>query len=380
MPFRETDRVEQREALVHAWKSGMYRVSELARRFGVSRPTVYLWIARQASDESLSDRSRTPHQIPHRSDGEMMGEVLRLRKQHPHWGPKKLVAVLRSRDPDTSWPAPSTVGDLLKSEGLVTPKRRRNREILEREPLIKPAYAGQVMTADFKGHFRLGNGRYCYPLTIADPYSRFIYAIEALDSPSTVEARPVFERIFRKHGVPEMIVTDNGEPFCAPQGFARLSRLSVRWLRLGIDVRQTRPGRHSDNGRHERMHRTLKTETTRPPETTRPHQQRRFNAFRFTFNHERPHESLGQRPPASVHVDPVRKLPRRTPELVYAGHFDVRRVRHGGEIRWLGDRFFLSQCLAGERVGLEEVDDGVWSVYFGAKLLGRFHEGDRVLR
>jgi transposase InsO family protein len=380
MPFKETDRVEQREALVEAWKSGTYRVADLARQFGVSRPTVYLWIDRQNTNESLSDRSRAPHQIPHRTDPQLIAEILGLRKQHPKWGPKKLLAILREREPDGAWPAASTVGDLLKSQGLVSPRRRRNREVLERERLIEPAYAGQVMTADFKGQFRLGNGRYCYPLTIADPHSRFIYAIQALESTSTAGARPIFERVFREHGLPEMIVTDNGEPFCAPQGFARLSRLSVTWLRLGIEVRQTRPGQPQDNGRHERMHKTLKAETTRPPERTMLGQQRRFNAFRFTFNHHRPHESLGQRAPASMHFDPLRKCPRRVAEPSYPGHFEVRRVRHGGEIRWKGDRFFLSQCLAGELVGLEEIDDGIWSLHFAGKLLGRFHENERVLR
>lgn len=380
MPFKETDRVQQREELVAAWKSGMYGVAELARQFEVSRPTAYLWIGRDQAEEPLGDRSHAARQIPHRTDAELMAKAVRLRKQHPKWGPKKLVAVLERREPELEWPAPSSVGDFLKREGLVLPRRRRNRATLGREKLIEPTYAGQIMTADFKGQFRLGNGTYCYPLTIADPYSRFIYAIDALDSPNTVGSRPVFDRVFRKHGLPEVIMTDNGEPFCAPQGFARLSMLSVGWLRLGIELRQSRPGHPQDNGRHERMHKTLKAETTRPPESTMRDQQRRFDAFRVTFNHERPHESLGQRPPVSIHVDPVRKFPRRVPEPVYPGHFEVRTVGRGGEIRWRGDRFFLSQCLGGERVGLEEVDDGVWSIHFAGKLLGRFHERERVLR
>jgi len=380
MPFKETDRMEQREALIAAWKSGMYDVSELARQFDVSRPTVYRWISRDEASESLSDRSRAPHQIPHRTDSELIAEALELRARHPKWGPKKLVAVLKDRRPEVVWPAPSTVGDLLKREGLVAQRRRRNRAILVREKLIEPAYAGQIMTADFKGHFRMGNGTYCYPLTIADPFSRFIYAIHALASPSTVGSRPVFDRVFRGHGIPQIIMTDNGEPFCAPQGFARLSMLSVDWLRLGIELRQSRPGHPQDNGRHERMHKTLKDETARPPMQTMRHQQRRFDEFRSEFNNERPHESLGQRTPRSIHVDPVRKYPRRLPEPVYPGHFEVRVVGRGGEIRWRGDRFFLSQCLGGQSIGLEEVDDGVWSIYFMSKLLGRFDEGKRVLR
>lgn len=372
--------MEQREALIAAWKSEMYDVSELARQFEVSRPTVYRWIRRGEASEPLSDRSRAPHEIPHRTDSELMAEALELRVRHPKWGPKKLVAVLRRRRPEVVWPAPSTVGDLLKREGLVAPRRRRNRAILVREKLIEPSYAGQIMTADFKGHFRLGNGTYCYPLTIADPFSRFIYAIHALDSPNTTGSRPVFDRVFRKHGIPQIIMTDNGEPFCAPQGFARLSMLSVDWLRLGIELRQSRPGHPQDNGRHERMHKTLKDETARPPSQTMRHQQRRFDEFRSEFNNERPHESLGQRTPGSIHVDPVRKYSRRVPEPVYPGHFEVRVVGRGGEIRWRGERFFLSQCLGGQSIGLEEVDDGVWSIYFMSKLLGRFDERDRVLR
>lgn len=380
MPFKETDRMERRTALVAAWKSELYEIAELAREFEVSRPTVYRWIGRDKANESMSDRSRAPHEIPHRTDSDLMAEAVKLRKQHPSWGPKKLVAILRARRPESIWPAPSSVGDFLKREGLVTPRRQRNRATLGRDKLIVPEYAGQIMTADFKGQFRLGNGTYCYPLTIADAYSRYIYAIVALDSPSTSGSRPVFERVFRKHGIPEFMQTDNGEPFCAPQGFARLSMLSVGWLRLGIELRLSRPGHPQDNGRHERMHKTLKEATVRPPAATMQGQQRRFNGFLAEFNNDRPHESLGQQPPRSIHMDPIRKYPRRIPEPVYPGHFEVRVVGRGGEIRWRGDRFFLSQCLGGQSVGLEEVDDRIWSIYFMNKLLGRFDERDRVLR
>jgi len=230
------------------------------------------------------------------------------------------------------------------------------------------------MSADYKGHFRLGNRRYCYPLTIADPASRYIFAVEALVSTNGDRARPVFERIFREYGLPEQILTDNGSPFCAPASLGAISELSKWWIRLGIRPVRIERGKPQQNGVHERMHRTLKEWTACPARRTMAAQQRSFEEFRIEYNTVRPHQSLGQRRPMDSVRDYRRQYPNRLPELEYAADMVVRRVRSNGEIRWHGGLLYLSGVLAGERVGLRAVGDGWFDVYFGSVLIGRLDQ------
>jgi transposase InsO family protein len=382
MPFRETGRVKEREELIRLWTSGLYGKSELARHFGVSRPTIQLWIERHAANEPYSDRSRRPHRSPHQTADEIAQELVACRQKHPHWGPKKIGDVLRISQPDTQWPADSTIGEVLNRAGLVSRRKRGRRSLhVDRRTAVVTAETlpGQVMTADHKGHFLLGNSRYCFPLTIADPVSRFVYAIDALESTSGLLAKPVFERVFREHGLPEIILTDNGIPFALPQVQGRLSRFGVWCAKYAIDLRHTRPGRPGDNAIHERMHRTLKAETARPPKANFVDQQARFDTFRVEFNNERPHEGIGRRPPASVYRTSPRPFPIAVPEPEYPGHFEVRRVHVTGRINFRGSHVFISESLGRELVGLEETDDGVWSVHFFRKHIGRFDEQRREL-
>jgi transposase InsO family protein len=237
----------------------------------------------------------------------------------------------------------------------------------------------EVWTGDFKGQFRTGDGRLCYPLTVADAHSRFLLGVQGLDTVSEAQAWPVFERLFREYGLPQAIRTDNGSPFAAMRAVARLSRLSVRWIKLGIALDRIEPGHPEQNGSHERMHRTLKRETARPPAVSRSTQQERFDRFRGVYNEQRPHEALGQRPPAELYRPSVRPYPAKMPEPAYAGHFEVRSVRSTGMIKWQGEFLFVSEALIGERVGLEETADGVWTVYFGSVALARFDERERKL-
>jgi transposase InsO family protein len=236
-----------------------------------------------------------------------------------------------------------------------------------------------VWSSDFKGQFRTGDGRLCYPLTVVDGFSRFLLAVVGLDTVSEAQAWPVFERLFREYGLPEAMRTDNGSPFASICALARLSRLSVRWLKLGIRLERIEPGHPEQNGRHERMHRTLKQETARPPAVSRGAQQERFDRFRSIYNEQRPHEGLAQQTPAELYHPSGRPYPEKPPEPEYPGHFEVRWVRPNGGIKWQGEFLFLSQALSGERVGLEESEDGIWSVYFGPTLLARFDERERKL-
>jgi transposase InsO family protein len=236
-----------------------------------------------------------------------------------------------------------------------------------------------VWSCDFKGQFRTGDGLLCYPLTVADGFSRFLLGVQGLDSVAGSQAWPVFERLFREYGLPEAIRSDNGSPFASASALARLSNLSVQWVKLGIRLERIEPGHPEQNGRHERMHRTLKQETARPPAASRSAQQERFDQFRSVYNQQRPHEALGQQTPAEFYRPSLRPYPSKIVQPDYPGHFEVRSVRPNGEIKWQGELLFLSEALSGERVGLEETADGVWTVYFGTLLLARFDEKERKL-
>ena len=309
----------------------------------------------------------------------MEAQLVEQRWKHPTWGPLKLRARLQELVPGVDWPAPSTIGEVLKRHGLVT-ARPSSRAVTRPplSPLTQAESPNEVWTSDFKGQFRMGNRRLCYPLTVADSYSRFLLGLVGLDSVKESGAWPVFDRLFHEYGLPSAIRTDNGCPFASPS-VARLSRLSVRWLKLGIRLERIAPGHPEQNGSHERMHRTLKDETARPPADNALLQQVRFDAFRREYNQERPHEALGQRPPATRYQAGQRTYNGKVPEPEYPGHFEVRTVAAKGFFRWRGGEIFVSEALAGERIGLEETADGVWTVMFCSVLLARFDERERKL-
>ncbi len=237
-----------------------------------------------------------------------------------------------------------------------------------------PTAANQLWTADYKGQFKTKDGLYCYPLTVADSFSRYLLGCRALPSTKTLGTRQAFERLFYQYGLPEAIRTDNGTPFASSNAIGRLSRLSVWWIRLGIRPELIEPSHPEQNGSHERMHKTLKEETTRPPAANRSAQQRKFELFRHEYNHERPHEHLNQKSPTQLYTASPRPYPDRLPEPEYPRHFEVRRGSRNGGIRWKKGWVNVSHALLEENVGLEEIDDGVWSMFFGPMLLGRFHE------
>jgi len=353
-------------------------VSGLCREFGISRQTAYKWAKRFEEEglDGLQERSRAPHVQAGQTPQEIRDLLLAARKKHPTWGPRKLKAWLEDRHEDLELPYPSTIGDLLKRAGLVHPRRLR-----QKPPPVFSAnrasveHPNQEWDADFKGEFRLGNGRYCFPLTLTDAYSRYLLGVRALEGTAGAGARPWFERAFREYGLPLSLRTDNGSPF-ASTGLGRLSALSVWWIKLGIRPVRGRPHHPQDNGRHERMHRTLKAETTRPPASESRGQQKRFDVFRKEYNDERPHEALGQRPPTRIYQVSRRPYPERIPEIEYPGHYEVRKVGSGGVCTWRTQPVFVSESLTGERIGLVEVEDGLWRVYFATMELGTLDEVD----
>jgi transposase InsO family protein len=369
--------MKERARFVAEYERGHYAMSELCRRFGVSRKTGYKILDRWEVDgpNGLSDRSRAPHRCPHRIEAEVARAIVEARRKHPSWGPRKLLAWLSDRQPQLALPAASTAGDLLKRRGLVKKRRRRRAWSHPGAPGLETTAPNDLWTADFKGHFRTQDGVYCYPLTIADQHTRYLLRCQALGSVRTVEAKPVFRRLFGEVGLPRAIRSDNGAPF-ASTGIHGLCELNVWWMRLGIAHQRIRPASPQENGAHERMHRTLKQETTRPPGATLRGQQRKFDCFRHEYNQERPHEAQGDRPPAKTWRPSAREYPEKISPPEYPGHHLVRLVSNAGTFRFNVRQIFLSNALAQEYIGLEETEDGIWAIYFYDVRLGTLDERD----
>jgi putative transposase len=377
VPWRTTDLVRIRDEFVQQALSGRYPVTVLCNAYGISEKTGHKWLNRfrEEGRPGLSDRSHAPHEAPHKISGTVRREILLLREKHPFWGPRKLRVILARRSPDISWPAASTIGELLRREGCVRPsKRSRGRIGLPIDSTLTVAVApNDVWTTDFKGEFRLLTGPYCFPLTTQDSSSRHSIGITALSSTATVPVQIVFTRQFEEFGLPLVIRSDNGVPFASPQAIGRLSKLSVWWIRLGIRPERIEPAHPQQNGQHERMHKTLKAEATRPPSSTFTEQQLRFDRFRREYNDERPHESLNQETPASRYTPSPRAFPSRLPDQEYPPHFEVRTVTESGAINFRARRFQLSTTLTTQEIGLEETDEDLWTVSFGPLLLGTYH-------
>jgi putative transposase len=375
MPWRQTSPMDQKMQFIADYLRQTLSIIELCELYGVSRKTGYKWIARYLKHGplGLEERSRQPHSSPHQTPRPVVDAFIALRRHHPAWGAKKLLSILQKRHPSWPLPARSTVCEILRRNGLVPKKRHRRHIGHPGKPTSQILAPNDVWSADFKGHFKTGDGLYCYPLTVADGYSRLLLGCQALSSTRVQEAKPVFTRLFKECGLPKRLRTDNGVPF-ATNTLARLSQLSAWWVRLGILPEFIEPGKPQQNGRHERMHRTLKAETTRPPAATRRAQQRTFDRFRHEFNCERPHEALDMHTPASRYEVSPREMPTKLPPLEYPDRFEVRYVSGNGGIRWNHQWVNVSHTCVGEYVGLEEIDDGVWNVYFGPLKLGRLLE------
>jgi transposase InsO family protein len=375
MPWQEESTMQLRQQFVADVQRGVSPVSEVCAAYGISRKTGYKWLARFRADgaRALGDRSRRPHTSPAATPVALVQALLDARHRHPTWGPRKLRRLLRQQHPSAPWPARSTLALHLRRAGLVVSPRRVRRPGHAGRPQAPMDEPNAVWTVDFKGQFRLGDGHRCYPLTIADGFSRMLLGCQALTGVTTAESRPVFEQLFRTYGLPVRLRSDNGSPF-ATQALGRLSALSVWWIRLGILPDLIEPASPQQNGRHERMHRTLKRDTARPPQPSRRAQQRRFDAWRREFNELRPHEALGDATPGSCYTPSPRPYPRRLAPLEYPRHYERRRVSDNGGLSWHARWVPVSQTLRGEEVGLVEIDDEEWDVYFGPLRLGRFHE------
>lgn len=379
MPWQTSTPMSKRQEFIDALLTRPQAFRHLCAEFGISAKTGYKWRARfrAGGPAALADGSHAPRQPAHQVPAAVREAVLALREAHPTWGARKLKAVLAREQPETMWPAASTITLLCRRAGLV-PLRRRRTPAHTRwatAHLTAPDAPNRVWATDFKGEFRLRSGAYCYPLTVTDGYSRFVLACHALPSTAGGDAQAIFTALFQRYGLPAVIRSDNGVPFAQPLALGQLSRLAVWWIRLGIRPERITKGTPTENGAHERMHRTLKAEATHP-ELTFAAQQRRFTAWQTEFNQRRPHEALGQTPPATHYVASDRPWPRRLPTLEYPADAELRCVDPQGRLKFRQQRIPLSTSLAGECVALTAVADGRWQLRFGPLRLGHFDARD----
>lgn len=385
MPWNEITPMEQKIRFVRAYEARVSTketsMARLCAEFGISRKTGYKLLIRRDENgwPGLAERTRAPHGGERWAPPETILSVLDVRHEFPEWGSRKIVAYLRDIDPDVQWPSHSTAHEWIRRAGLIEPHSRRRRFAHPGPPpaivLDRP---NQQWSVDFKGHFRTKDRRYCYPLTVADSFSRYLIGCDSLVATSFELAQPVFVRLFREFGLPEMILSDNGTPFSS-NSVKRLCKLSVWWMRLGIRPRLTQPGKPQQNGRHERMHRDLKAVACRKPAANAAEQQKSFDRFVDRYNFVRPHESLGQTPPHRSYAQSPRPFPEHLPALEYPSSHQVRRVRSSGEIKWAGQWLFVSEALVGELVSFEIVGDGCSILRFGSLELGFYSERDKRL-
>lgn len=366
MPWNVRDVVEQRTRFLKDYDSGQYNVAELSRMYEISRQTAYNLLERRAQDgdaEGVQDRSRAPQRHPNQTPVWQEQAILELRRRHPRWGPRKLLGRLQQAQEDIGWPVASTIGELLRREGLTIPPRKRRRTPPYTEPFVAAQEANLLWCMDFKGYFRTGDGERIDPFTLSDAHSRYLLRCQVVERTNTEQVRSILEAAFREYGLPHAIRSDNGAPF-ATRAVAGLSRLSVYLIKLGIVVERIQPGHPEQNGRLERLHRTLKAETASPPAATRRAQQRAFDRFRREYNQERPHEALGQSTPESCYSVSPRAYPARVPEPEYDRFMKVRRVQVRGQFKWKDQHVFLTESLAGEAVGFEQINDRYFTIYF----------------
>jgi len=380
MPWKERSVMDERMRFVIRLKDGETMAS-LCREFGISRKTGYKIFERyeQCGLEGLSDRTRRPFRYANQLPEPVEAAIVSAKREKPHWGARKIRERLLRRLPHAiKTPAASTIHAVLDRHGLVKPMGRR-RSRAEGTPLSEGRLPNDLWCTDYKGEFQLSDKRYCYPLTVTDYSSRYLLLCEALESNREDLAFPAFERLFHERGLPRAIRSDNGVPFASPHGLFQLSKLSVWWLRLGISIEQIRPGHPQQNGRHERMHLTLKKEATRPAGANILQQQAKFDAFLEEFNHERPHEALAMKCPAEVYSASCRPY-RGIPEPQYPFHDRTVVVTSCGRLCLYNKKINLSVSLAGQAVGVKEVDHGIWLVSFMDYDLGYIDLEEKTLQ
>ena len=375
MPWNECKPMDERLRFIARLLEGE-KMSPLCREFGISRVTGYKIFNRykDCGLDGLNDRSRRPYRQANKLPFQVERTILGIKKKHPSWGAPKIRDKLIRAYPMIKPPAISTIHAVLDRNGLVK-RRKRRRYKAEGTTLVGAHDPNGLWCADYKGEFMLGNKQYCYPLTITDYRSRYLLACEGVTSTSTDFAFSIFERAFKDFGLPNAIRTDNGVPFASGNALFGLSKLSVWWLRLGINLQRIKPGHPEQNGRHERMHLTLKKEATKPASFNFLQQQERFDDFIGVYNNERPHQGLNGAYPGDIYTPSARAY-APPPELEYPYHDRTARVTRCGRICFGRRKINISTVFGGQMVGIREVADQIWLVSFMHYDLGYFDKDE----
>lgn len=372
MPWMELNIVELRKQFIREYSDKAYpSFSYLCSSYSISNKTGYKWVNRFISGglNNLEDRSRAPHTSKHRTSDEVCQFIIETKLAHPFWGPKKVIDYLKKYKPHLALPADSTAGEILKKAGLVKKRQKRHHVSADEYAFSECNESNQTWGVDYKGQFKLGNGHWCYPLTITDNHSRYLLQCKGLKSANFLDTQRWMEECFREFGLPQNIRSDNGTPFSS-MAAGGISRLSKWWIDLGIRPERIKPGHPQQNGRHERMHRTLKQETAKPSAYSEALQQKKFDDFKVEFNQERSHEGIGRRCPSDIYIYSSRPYPEKLPEVVYDEGLNTRKVKRGGEIKWKGHHIYISSVLQNDRVSLMKIDNDLWEVCYNFYKLG----------
>ena len=381
MPWTETCAMNERMCFVSTYLGGSESISALCREFGISRKTGHKWLGRFRLEgvSGLEEQSRAPHSNPAAMGLDVIEAVVAVRLRYPTWGPDKVKAYLERTAPERPWPSASSMGRQFARAGLLRPRKRRVRTPGMAHPFAACQAANDTWCIDFKGWFLTADGIQVDPLTLSDQYSRYLLCCEAVGRCDEAHVWPHLTGAFREHGLPRVLRSDNGPPF-ASRGAAGLSRLAGKLINVGVLPERIEPGKPQQNGRHERMHLTLKQETASPPADSLAEQIVRFRDFQRVYNHERPHQALGQIPPADVYSPSPRSWDGQLRSPDYDESCQVRKVRSNGEIKWKGRTIFISSALEGEPVGLSRVGERSWIVKYGPIILGTIKGENKMLR
>ena len=366
MPWKETSHMEERARFVILANERKTPLSSLCQLFGISRETGYKWLNRYELQglAGLCDLSRKPKSNNRATRIDVVDAVVQLRREFPLWGAKKLAVLLKERRPELKLPAISTLSEILERRGLVKKRKPRRKSLPQIKPDLTIQDCNDVWCTDFKGHFLVGNGKRCHPLTLTDAFSRYLLCCESLTNESISSVKPLYQEVFLRFGLPKIILSDNGSPFASRRAPGGLTQLSAWWVKLGITPVQIEPGHPEQNGRHERMHRTLKSATAFPSAESLKKQQTRFTGFMNEYNNVRPHEALALKRPGEIYRSSMRTYNGQTNAPSYPGNFEVRNVRSNGEIKWKGKNIFLSEVFIGESIGMEEIGHQTMLIHF----------------
>jgi transposase InsO family protein len=371
MPWKVLSKMDLKMQLIKSWNMGCFSVTDLSQKYSISRPTAHKWIGRykRLGVNGFNEMSRAPKRCPHRTSKETLDVIILEKLKNRKRGPRKIRAQLKRQYPSLKLPAISTISYWLKKEGLVEDRRKRLRVPSYTQPFEKCQNPNEVWSVDYKGQFFTKNRKLCYPLTLSDNHSRYLLRCQALPGPQYIPTREVLKSAFCEYGLPIAIRSDNGTPF-AGRCVGGLSRLSIWFIQLGITPERIQKGAPQENGRHERMHRTLKRDVISPPLDNLRQQQRAFDLFRYDYNNHRPHESLNDQTPNQHYKRSSQAYVEHPHKVEYDHGYTIRQVQIGGRIKFNAEEFYISKLLAGESVGLKEIAEDLWRVYYSFYPLG----------